>query len=201
LQQGVGDARTSAGDDSRGCGIARSYIVHARADDQLDGATSSDWFNSGNWTSGVPTASFGTANIDTDLWQQPPGFIAVPDAVTTEFSPGSQGTVTVTGAGSIWNTDGSNIIVGGASGTRGKGTLTVADGGTVSSGPIAIAPGNASIGTPNIGAAPGDPAAAPGALDAPSVTFGPDRGTMAVAVLATPTVHRSAIRPTANPGR
>ena len=42
--------------------------------------------------------------------------------------PGSDGTVTVTGAGSTWTNSG-NLFVGGG----GTGTLTVADGATVSS--------------------------------------------------------------------
>ncbi len=83
---------------------------------------------------------------------------------------GSQGTVTVTGPGSTWsNSSGVNI------GTSGTGTLTIADGGIVT-GPIVIATNAGAIGTLNIGAGPGDPAAAPGSLTAPSVVFGAGAG-------------------------
>jgi T5SS/PEP-CTERM-associated repeat protein/autotransporter-associated beta strand protein len=85
---------------------------------------------------------------------------------------GSQGTVTVTGAGSTWsNSSGVNI------GNSGTGTLTVANGGIVS-GPVAIATNGGSIGTLNIGAGAGNPAAAPGTLTAPSVAFGAGTGTL-----------------------
>ena len=83
-----------------------------------------------------------------------------------EFA-GSQGTVTVTGAGSTWtNTSGLNI------GNRGTGTLTIADGGVVTAPSVGIAVNAGSNGTLNIGAASGSPAAAPGTLNAPSVAFG-----------------------------
>jgi T5SS/PEP-CTERM-associated repeat protein/autotransporter-associated beta strand protein len=85
---------------------------------------------------------------------------------------GSQGTVLVTGAGSIWsNLLGLNI------GNLGTGTLTIADGGIVA-GPVAIATNSGSIGTLNIGAGAGDPAVAPGTLTAPSVAFGAGTATL-----------------------
>ena len=85
---------------------------------------------------------------------------------------GSQGTVTVTGAGSTWsNSSGVNI------GNFGTGTLTIANGGLVP-GPIVIATNAGAIGTLNIGAGAGNPAAAPGALNAPSVAFGAGTGTL-----------------------
>jgi outer membrane autotransporter protein len=80
---------------------------------------------------------------------------------------GSQGTVTVTGPGSIWsNTSGVNI------GLSGTGTLTIADGGVVTAPSVVIAANAGSTGTLNIGAGAGNPAAAPGTLTAPSVAFG-----------------------------
>ena len=86
---------------------------------------------------------------------------------------GSQGTVTVTGAGSTWsNSSGMNI------GNLGTGTLTIADGGVVTAGPIVIAANTGSIGTLNIGAGAGSLAAAPGTLTAPSVAFGAGAGTL-----------------------
>ena len=79
---------------------------------------------------------------------------------------GSQGTVTVTGPGSSWsNLLGVNI------GNRGTGTLTIADGGIVT-GPIVIATNAGAIGTLNIGAGAGDPAAAPGTITTSSLAFG-----------------------------
>ena len=85
---------------------------------------------------------------------------------------GSQGTVTVTGAGSTWsNSSGVNI------GNLGTGTLTIADGGVVN-GPVVIATNAGAIGTLNIGAGAGNPAAAPGTLTAPSVAFGAGTGTI-----------------------
>ena len=85
---------------------------------------------------------------------------------------GSQGTVTVTGAGSTWsNSSGVNI------GNLGTGTLTIADGGIVT-GPVVIATNAGAIGTLNIGAGAGNPAAAPGTLTAPSVAFGAGTGTI-----------------------
>ena len=86
---------------------------------------------------------------------------------------GSQGTVTVTGAGSIWsNSSGVNI------GNSGTGTLTIADGGVVTGPTVVIATNAGAIGTLNIGAGAGSPAAAPGTLTAPSVAFGAGTGTI-----------------------
>ena len=80
--------------------------------------------------------------------------------------------MTVTGAGSTWsNTSAVNI------GNLGTGTLTIADGGVVT-GPIVIATNAGSIGTLNIGAGAGNPAAAPGTLTAPSLAFGAGTGTL-----------------------
>ena len=72
----------------------------------------------------------------------------------------------MTGPGSAWNTGGLTI------GSMGTGTLTIADGATVTAPTVAIAPNAGSTGTLNIGAAAGNPAAAPGTLNAPSVAFG-----------------------------
>ena len=62
--------------------------------------------------------------------------------------------------------------------TRGTGTLTIADGGNVVAPTVAIAANAGSIGTLNIGAGAGNPAAAPGTLTAPSVAFGAGTGTI-----------------------
>jgi T5SS/PEP-CTERM-associated repeat protein/autotransporter-associated beta strand protein len=95
-----------------------------------------------------------------------------PAAANIGNSAGSQGTVTVTGAGSRWsNNHGVNI------GLLGTGALTVADGGVVQ-GPVLIATTADARGTLNIGAGADAPAAAPGTLTAPSIIFGAGTGTI-----------------------
>src|SRR4029077_6733978 len=75
-------------------------------------------------------------------------------------------------AGSTWsNSSGVNI------GRLGAGTLTIADSGIVT-GPVVIATNAGAIGTLNIGAGAGNPAAAPGTLTAPSLAFGAGTGTL-----------------------
>ena len=86
---------------------------------------------------------------------------------------GSHGIVTVTGAGSLWSD-----IAGFRIGNSGTGTLTIADGGTVTAPFIVIAANASATGTLNIGAGPGNPAAAPGRLTAPSIAFGAGTGTI-----------------------
>ena len=127
--------------------------VSARAQTNWTGAVSSDWFTAGNWNAGVPTSAT-SANIDTvtpnstavtsagaralnfAVGQTGIGALAIQNGGTlTDFGgfvgnlPGSQGTVTVSGAGSTW-TNASNVVVGG----QGMGTLTIQNGGTVNSG-------------------------------------------------------------------
>jgi len=86
---------------------------------------------------------------------------------------GSQGTAIVTGAGSSWiNNLGVNI------GNLGTGTLTIADSGVVAAPNVVIANNAGSIGTLNIGAGAGNPAAAPGTLNVPSIAFGAGTGTI-----------------------
>ncbi len=85
---------------------------------------------------------------------------------------GSQGAVRVAGAGSTWsNSSGLNV------GNLGTGTLTIAEGGVVN-GPVVIAADTRAIGTLNIGAGAGSPAAAPGTLTTPIVAFGSGTGTI-----------------------
>ena len=62
--------------------------------------------------------------------------------------------------------------------TLGTGTLTIADGGIVTAPTVVIAKNAGAIGTLNIGAGAGNPAAAPGTLTAPSVAFGAGTGTI-----------------------
>jgi outer membrane autotransporter protein len=86
---------------------------------------------------------------------------------------GSIGTVTVTGAGSLWSD-----IAGIRIGNSGNGSLTIADTGNVIAPTVTIAANAGSTGTLNIGAGAGNPAAAPGTLTAPSVAFGAGTGTI-----------------------
>jgi T5SS/PEP-CTERM-associated repeat protein len=87
---------------------------------------------------------------------------------------GSQGTVTVTGAGSTWS-NGSGVNIG----NFGTGTLTIANGGLVTvNGPVVIATNAGAVGTLNIGTGAGNPAVAPGTLTATSVAFGAGTGTI-----------------------
>lgn len=86
---------------------------------------------------------------------------------------GSTGTATVTGAGSKW-TDIINLRVG----RSGNGTLSVADDGTVDATSIYLGIDPGSTGTINVGAASGNPAAAPGTLAANNLAFGAGTGTL-----------------------
>ena len=84
---------------------------------------------------------------------------------------GSLGTVRVAGAGSLWSD-----VAGFRIGNLGTGTLTIAEGGLVTAPFVVIAANAGSIGTLNIGASAGNPAVAPGTLNASSVAFGPGTG-------------------------
>ena len=110
------------------------------------------------------------------------GFLTVSDGgrvTSTTYSAigavaGSEGAAIVTGVGSIFESRGQLRV--GASGT---GTLTVSDGGLVSStGTMFIALNAGSTGTLNIGAASGDAAAAAGQVTAPTIRFGGGTGTL-----------------------
>ena len=98
-------------------------------------------------------------------------------AGTIGVSSGSIGAVSVTGTGSAWTSSG-NVTVG----LAGTGTLTVAGGGAVNvgggTGTVVVANQAGSIGTLNIGAAPGNTAVAPGTLNAAAVQFGAGTGTL-----------------------
>ena len=81
------------------------------------------------------------------------------------FATGSQGAVTVTGAGSTGSILATSSLV-----AYDSGALTIANGGSVNvgggAGTVFVANQAGSTGTLNIGAAPSDPAAAPGTLNA-----------------------------------
>ena len=90
----------------------------------------SSWINGPS--GGLNIGSFGTGTLTIANG----GMVINITAFTANIGngAGSQGTVTVTGAGSTWsNSSGVNI------GNLGTGTLTIADGGTVTSGPVMIA--------------------------------------------------------------
>ena len=133
--------------------LVAASMVSAHAQTNWTGAFSNGWFNPGNWNAGVPTAAT-NANIDTAtpnstevrgagatalnlaVGQNGTGILVIQNGGTlTDFGgfvgnlPGSQGTVTVSGAGSTWTNVGT-VVVGGL----GTGTLTIQNGGMVSSG-------------------------------------------------------------------
>ena len=87
------------------------------------GSISNDWFTAGNWSNGVPNCSteaqinIGTANINST------GASAC--TVTLGFDTADSGTLSVDG-GNLSNCDDIFFV-----GNRGKGTLTITNGGTV----------------------------------------------------------------------
>jgi len=122
--------------------VFAASTISTRAQTDWTGQFSSNWFLSGNWSAGFPRQTT-DANIDTvtpnSTEVTSPGAIARNLAVgpsgtgmltiqtggtladsfgTVGNLPGSQGTVTVTGAGSNWSNAGS-VVVGGL----GKGPL------------------------------------------------------------------------------
>ena len=129
----------------------------------------SSWINSPS--GGLNIGSFGTGTLTIANG----GKVINNTAFTANIGngAGSQGTVTVTGAGSTWsNSSGVNI---GNSGHR-----HAHDCGRrhCQRRLVVIATNAGSIGTLNIGAGAGNPAAAPGTLTAPSVAFGAGTGTI-----------------------
>jgi outer membrane autotransporter protein len=127
-----------------------------------------------SWTNGpsggLNVGSFGTGTLT--IANGATVLNATLTAANIGNGPGSQGSVTVTGTGSSWsNLFGVNI------GNLGAGTLTIADGGSVT-GPVVIAANAGAMGTLNIGAAAGSQAAAPGTLTTASVAFGAGSGTI-----------------------
>jgi outer membrane autotransporter protein len=131
--------------------------------------------------------SVGTVNISGGASVSTVGFVDVAGGT------GSVGTVTVdsstlsvgsslflgdVGNGSLTVSNG-NVTVGGSLfvGNSGQATLTIANGGQASAASgVTIAQNAGSTGSLIIGAAPGSPPAAPGALNTPTVTFGAGAG-------------------------
>ena len=134
-------------------GLLAASAVPAHAQSDWTGGFSSDWFLAENWTAGIPTqtrdgtidtvtpnstviASPGAQSRSLSIGPGGTGMLTIQTGGTLisfglstigNFS-GSQGTVTVTGAGSNLQINGS-VVVGG----QGTGTLTIEDGGTASS--------------------------------------------------------------------
>jgi T5SS/PEP-CTERM-associated repeat protein len=114
----------------------------------------------------------------------------------------SVGSVLVTGAGSMWtNTTlivGDNATVASFPGTgtgTSTGTLTISDGGEVSSTNAIIVGANAgATGTINIGAAAGQSPVAPGTISAPAIQFGAGGGTIVFNHSSTDYVFGTAIQ-------
>ena len=141
---------------------ASTVSIHAQT--AWTGAVSSNWFVRGNWNAGVPLVVT-TATIDNPnptviaspgataqnlfVGQAGTGMLTIQTAGTlinltgtVGSLPGSNGTVTVTGAGSTWSNLGSLVV-----GDAGTGTLTIDNGGTVIS-----AFGNLAVGQAGTGA-------------------------------------------------
>lgn len=97
----------------------------------------------------------------------------VPSSFCSTTPSGGTGTVTVTGAGSVLNA-GTSLTIG----QYGPGTLTIANGAKVVTNAVSIAENAGSTGTLNVGAAAGAAPAAPGSLDARTLTFGSGTGTL-----------------------
>jgi len=96
------------------------------------------------------------------------GFLSIADQAN------SNGTVVVTGSGSSAGAT-AEVAVGNHAG---NGTLTVANGGSVSAPIVVIAADSGSTGVLNIGAAAGDAAVAAGSLNTPSVVLGHGAATL-----------------------
>ncbi|MGX5799737.1 autotransporter domain-containing protein [Bradyrhizobium sp. Arg314] len=136
---------------------------------------------------GYYAGSTGTARVDGSSWTNSSnlyvgnsgtGTLAIQNGGTVSNTggyigniSGSTGTVTVDGARSSW-TNSRDLLVG----VFGTGTLAIQNGGTVSASSMEIASRAGSTGTLNIGAASGQPAAAPGTLNTASVAFGAGTG-------------------------
>ncbi|MCM5557698.1 autotransporter domain-containing protein [Pleomorphomonas sp. JP5] len=130
------------------------------------------------WTSKVVDGQLYSGDINAGRTQTAKGTITVSNGGTVignRFYAGnegsSEGTVIVTGAGSSFTATDRFVV-----GSQGTGTATVSNGGKIKTGIIKIAALSGSIGTLNVGAAAGDPAAAAGALDTNSIEFGAGTG-------------------------
>ncbi|TPM56591.1 autotransporter outer membrane beta-barrel domain-containing protein [Mesorhizobium sp. B2-2-4] len=152
---------SNSGTVSNGWGYI-GYVAGSTGMAAVDGA-GSKWTNSGD----LYVGGFGTGTVTVSK-----GGVVSNGLGLVGYAAGSVGTVAVDGAGSTWASSGDLDV-----GVSGTGTLTIANGGAVSSGGVVnIAAMAGSVGTLNIGAASGSPAAAAGTLNAASVQFGPGSG-------------------------
>ena len=144
-------------------GLVGTGTVTVTGPDSTWNNASAGGLNIGSFGMGTLTIANGGKVINT-----------TPNNANIGQAAGSQGTVTVTGAGSIWsNQFGVNV------GNSDTGTLTIADGGIVNVGGFLVVAANPSaVGTLNIGAGAGNPAAAPGTITTPSLAFGAGTGTL-----------------------
>jgi T5SS/PEP-CTERM-associated repeat protein/autotransporter-associated beta strand protein len=140
------------------------------------GSTSSDWTNVANWNTGVPTGGatviidltspnptilgvngpvngatsntvFGLSNVANLTIQNGSVLTSTGSSFALGFDAPGRGTVTVTGAGSQWNTSGGQILVG----NSGTGILNIANGGQVTAlGGIVVGNAAGATGTLNI---------------------------------------------------
>ena len=112
--KGRRDAHTFIGDDSRGCGIARGDIIHARADP--DGSDFLRLVYPGNWIGGVPTGAT-SATINTTTPHAT--VVGNAGATTRDVMVGGSGVGTLTiQSGGTMNTQG--VIVGLVPGGRAR---------------------------------------------------------------------------------
>ncbi|MBX3506279.1 MAG: autotransporter domain-containing protein [Parvibaculum sp.] len=166
----VGDAGSGTLDISGGAAVesAGGYIGRYGSSIGIvtvDG-TESTWTNDGSLY--VGNLGTGTLNITGG------GAVNGTDFATfAGFLAGSSGTVTVDGEGSTWTSSGTLYL-----GYLGEGSLTVANGASVSHNLISVAATEISVGTINIGAAMGEAAVGAGTLDAVAIGFGAGSGSL-----------------------
>jgi T5SS/PEP-CTERM-associated repeat protein len=147
---------------------------------EWDGSQSDDWFTGGNWVGGTVPDAVNNVRIDSvnpnltvidadnafsrviDIGASEEGILTIRNGGTLSTGGNdfigrfldSKGTVTVTGAGSLWDIDGELVV-----GQSGMGELTIADGGEVVVGDdVIVAQAANSEGTLNIGAGASGPA-------------------------------------------
>jgi T5SS/PEP-CTERM-associated repeat protein/autotransporter-associated beta strand protein len=145
-------------------GVLGATCLPTYAQTNWTGATSTDWFTVSNWNTGVVPTAGDRVNLNTvtpnptvvsggaaiadilEIGLSATGSLTIQNNGTLTITGadigndvGSQGTATITGAGSIWTN--SNLL---SIGTNGTGALTIANGGVVSNtnGFIAFATGS-----------------------------------------------------------
>jgi len=118
--------------------------------------------------------SIGVNNNSTGILEIGAGGTVTNNSSYIGYNPGSYGEVTVSDAYSTWHVNGSLLV-----GRRGKGQLTITDGGQVNvGGEVVIAESSGSTGVLAIGAQSDESATAAGILRAATVRFGDGNGTL-----------------------